>query len=244
MFFNLQVGKVSPRVQVQQNWNDNRSQSSEDIYQEVTTNSSQPRNMIFHSRGPSPVNSKGRNMTEKLIAESGFRRNDPKRHSSPRINMRSENRMRISPPKPPVKKNAFTNNNQTVQNGSPNRRMFWSPERQQNNRMLITRKNSAPVIENPQSPVIEKLKQHSDLCSDKNFLMKIEQLIEEFQARTKFNDADDFDRNMQPALPPTIKEDVDSKLINFPVRRSPVENCINKSPSKIPLPTWYSKCQS
>lgn len=240
------VGKVSPRIQNQQNWNDNRSHSSENLYhQEVNSGPAQPRNVIFHSRGPSPIN-KGRNVAERLAVENGFRRNDPKRHSSPRINMRSENnRMRLSPPKPPAKRIPLTPNIQTVQNGVPSRRMFWSPERQQNNRTPVFRKNSAPALENSQPPVIEKLKQHTELCSDKNFLMKIEQLIEEFQAKTKFDDSEDFGLTTYSSLPATLKEEeVDSKPVHLPARRSPVENSLGKSPSKIPLPTWYPKCQS
>ena len=134
----FQVGKVSPRVQPQQNWADHRSQSSEDVFQEELPGADQPKNAVFHSRGSSPINAK------KFIVENGFRRNDPKRHSSPRISMRSENRMRLSPPKPPVRRTQ-TPNNPPIQNGTPTRRMFWSPERQQNNKMLVTRKNSAPA---------------------------------------------------------------------------------------------------
>lgn len=152
--------------------------------------------------------------------------------------------MRLSPPKPPTRKPVMTPNGQTAQNGTPPRRMFWSPERQQNSKMIITRKNSAPTIENTQSPVLEKLKQHSDLCSDKNFLMKIEQLIEEFQTKTKMDDSDDFCRTTFSSLPATLRENVDSKSVNLQMRRSPVENNLGKSSSKIPLPVWYSKCQS
>lgn len=227
---------MSPRVQTRQNWVDHRSQSSEDVYQEGGASSGHPKSVTFLSRAHSPTS------TKKLIAESGFRRNDPKRHSSPRVTMRSDNRMRISPPKPPTKRTVLTPNSQVVQNGTPTRRMFWSPERQQN-RMLVTRKNSAPTMDNSQLPVIEKLKQHSDLCSDRNFLMKIEQLIEEFQANTRMDD-DDFSRNTYSSLPTALKEELDSKSVHLHTRRSPVENSFGKSPSKIPLPVWYPKCQS
>lgn len=235
----FQVGKVSPRVQPQQNWTDHRSQSTEDVFQEEIPGVDPPKITVFHSRGSSPISAK------KFTVENGFRRNDPKRHSSPRINMRSDNRMRLSPPKPPIKRNTQTPNSQAIQNGTPMRRMFWSPERQQNSKMLLTRKNSAPAPdENSQSPVIEKLKQHSDLCTDKNFLMKIEQLIEEFQAKTKMDDFDDFGRANYSSLPSTLKEELDSKSGLSHMRKSPTENNIGKSPSKIPLPVWYPKCQS
>lgn len=237
--FSFQVGKVSPRVQPQQNWADHRSQSSEDVFQEEISGVDPPKTTVFHSRGSSPISAK------KFTVENGFRRNDPKRHSSPRINMRSDNRMRLSPPKPPIKRNTQTPNSQAIQNGTPTRRMFWSPERQQNSKMLVTRKNSAPASdENSQLPVIEKLKQHSDLCTDKDFLMKIEQLIEEFQAKTKMDDFDDFGRTNYSSLPSTLKEELDSKSGHLHMRKSPAENNIGKSPSKIPLPVWYPKCQS
>ncbi|XP_054710573.1 GAS2-like protein 1 [Uloborus diversus] len=235
------VGKVSPRPHYQQNWNDHRSQSSEDLFQAPASGPVHPqKNLVFHSRGPSPVNIKGRNYAEKmsLMDGSSFRRNDPKRHSSPRINLRTE-KTRLSPPKlPPVNSTRRT----AVQNGNPPaRRMFWSPERQQKP-MLVTRKNSEPCPE-VSSPVLEKLLQHSELCSDKNFLMKIEQLIAEFQQSTKMDDLENFGQVPYSSLPLNGKDTDDLKPATFP-RRSPVENNNGKSPSKIPLPTWYPKCHN
>ncbi|KFM60268.1 GAS2-like protein 1, partial [Stegodyphus mimosarum] len=231
-----QVGKVSPRPHYQQDWNDVRSQSSEELFQTPSSGPVQPKSLVFHSRGPSPVNVKGRNMAEKYQIDGSFRRNDPKRHSSPRINQRTDPKLRLSPPKPPVRKVATSNN---IQNGSSTRRMFWSPERQIQPKIAVTRKNSAPTPEKI-SPVLEKLLQHSDLCSDKNFVMKIEQLIAEFQAKTKL-DGSGYGQ-MQFSSLPTIKSE--EKLVHLHPRRSPVEHNGGKSPSKIPLPTWSPKCHT
>lgn len=206
---------------------------------------------MFHSRGPSPVNIKGRNNVEKYAVEGGFRRNDPKRHSSPRINQRSVQKMQLSPPKfipsraPLVA--TVQNNVRGVQpqNGHANRRMFWSPERQsQHPKTVLQRKNSAPSPEKMALPVVEKLLQHSDLCENKNFLMKIEQLIAEFQAKTKFDNSVDYGVIQYNSLPVNLGVDATPKPCNPYQRKSPVENGNGngKSPSKIPLPTFYSKC--
>ncbi|GFS88302.1 GAS2-like protein pickled eggs [Nephila pilipes] len=232
------VGKVSPRPHYQQNWNEHRSQSSEDLYQTPSSGPAQTKNLIFHSRGPSPVNTKGRNLTE-----SGFRRNDPKRHSSPRINQRSNVKMQLSPPRFLSRAPVMQQNVRNVQNGQPARRMFWSPERQSQPKTVLQRKNSTPSPDKLASPVLEKLLQHSDLCTDKNFVEKIEQLIAEFQAKTKLDESDDYGVIQYNSLPVNLEE-VDSKPLRLHPRKSPVENNPGKSPSKIPLPTWYSKCQS
>uniref|UniRef100_A0A2L2Y6K4 GAS2-like protein 1 n=1 Tax=Parasteatoda tepidariorum TaxID=114398 RepID=A0A2L2Y6K4_PARTP len=244
------VVKVSPRPHYPSNWSEPRSQSSEDLFQLPASGPAQPRGLVFHSRGPSPVNIKGRNnISERLPAEIGFRRNDPKRHSSPRISTRPDAKMRISPPKFLPAKSPQTplqNARNIPQNSSPNRRMFWSPERQAPSKSLLHRKNSAPTSEKIASPVLEKLLQNSDLCTDKNFLMKIEQLITEFEAKTKLDDSnDDFSSVQYNSLPTHLGDQTDSKLNNFHARKSPLENNNNsKSPSKIPVPTWYSKCHS
>ncbi|GFV87281.1 uncharacterized protein TNCV_5114991 [Trichonephila clavipes] len=232
------VGKVSPRPHYQQNWNEHRSQSSEDLYQTPSSGPVQNRNLIFHSRGPSPVNTKGRNP-----ADSSFRRNDPKRHSSPRINQRSNVKMQLSPPKFLSRAPVMQQNVRNVQNGQPARRMFWSPERPSQPKTMLQRKNSVPSPEKIASPVVEKLLQHSDLCTDKNFIEKIEQLIAEFQSKTKFDESDDYGVIQYNSLPVNLEE-VDSKPLHLQPKKSPVENNPGKSPSKIPLPTWYSKCQS
>ncbi|XP_055936952.1 GAS2-like protein 1 [Argiope bruennichi] len=240
------IGKVSPQRHYQQNWNETRSQSSEDLFQTPSSGPAQTKNLIFHSRGPSPVNAKGRNAA---IIESSFRRCDPKRHSSPRINQRPNTKMQLSPPKFQPRTTVMQQNARNIQQNNqqqqPTRRMFWSPERQSLPKTVLQRKNSAPSPEKLASPVVEKLLQHSDLCNDKNFIQKIEQLIEEFQAKTKFDDSNDFDGVIQyNSLPVNLNDEIDSKPIRLPPRKSPVENNSGKSPSKIPLPVWYSKCHS
>ncbi|GBO06040.1 hypothetical protein AVEN_163697-1, partial [Araneus ventricosus] len=238
------IGKVSPQRHYQQNWSETRSQSSEDLFQTPSSGPAQTKNLIFHSRGPSPVNAKGRNAS---IIESGFRRCDPKRHSSPRISQRPNTKMQLSPPKFQTRTTVMQQNARNIQQNSqqPTRRMFWSPERQSLPKTALQRKNSAPSPEKQASPVVEKLLQHSDLCKDKNFIQKIEQLIEEFQAKTKFDDSNEFDGVIQyNSLPVNINDEIDSKPIRLPPRKSPVENNSGKSPSKIPLPVWYSKCHS
>ncbi|GIY38873.1 GAS2-like protein pickled eggs [Caerostris darwini] len=235
------VGKVSPRPHVKQNWNETRSQSSEDLFQTPSSGPAQTKNLIFHSRGPSPVNIKGRNAS----IEGSFRRNDPKRHSSPRINQRSNPKMQLSPPKFISRSPVLQQTVRNVPNGQPTRRMFWSPERSSNTRTVLQRKNSAPSSPDKMaSPVLEKLLQHSDLCTDKNFIEKIEQLIAEFQAKTKFEDSNEYDEIQYNSLPVNLNNEIDSKPIRLQAKKLSFENNAGKSPSKIPLPTWYSKCHS
>ncbi|KAG8187910.1 hypothetical protein JTE90_002925 [Oedothorax gibbosus] len=287
------VGKVAPRPHYQQNL-EHRSQSSEDLFQSPASGPAQTKNFVFHSRGPSPVNVKGirsNNSMERYAVEGGFRRNDPKRHSSPRINQRSVQKMQLSPPRflpsraplvTPIQNGVVRasrnqqqnvqngvhapqhqqqnvqngvrgvqnqqqnvqNGGRGIQNGQAKRRMFYSPERQP--RTVLQRKNSAPTPEMFAMPVVEKLLQHSDLCENKNFLMKIEQLIAEFQAQTKFEDSmPDYGVIQYNSLPVNIGVDANnSKPCCLYQRKSPVENCNGKSPSKIPIPTYYSKCHT
>ncbi|GIZ04396.1 uncharacterized protein CEXT_234871, partial [Caerostris extrusa] len=235
------VGKVSPRPHIKQNWNETRSQSSEDLFQTPSSGPAQTKNLIFHSRGPSPVNIKGRNAS----IEGSFRRNDPKRHSSPRINQRSNPKMQLSPPKFISRSPVMQQTVRNAPNGQPTRRMFWSPERSSNTKTVLQRKNSAPSSPDKMaSPVLEKLLQHSDLCTDKNFIEKIEQLIAEFQAKTKFEDSNEYDEIQYNSLPVNLNDEIDSKPIRLQAKKLPFENNPGKSPSKIPLPTWYSKCHS
>lgn len=156
--------------------------------------------------------------------------------------------MQLSPPKfQPRTLTVMQQNARNQQNihHQPTRRMFWSPERQSLPKSALQRKNSAPSPEKLASPVVKKLLQHSDLCNDKSFIQKIEQLIEEFQAKTKFDDSNEFDGVIQyNSLPVNLNDEIDSKPIRLPPRKSPVENNSGKSPSKIPLPVWHSKCHS
>ena len=58
------------------------------------------------------------------------------------------------------------------------------------------------------------------------------------------DDSEDFARTNCFSLPSTLREELDSKSSHIHMRRSPTENNVGKSPSKIPLPVWYPKCQS
>lgn len=234
---------------MRQNWTDKRSQSSEDLYQDAQKHESQQKPLIFHSRGSSPVNMKGLNghgvAPQHISApkkETNFRRADPVRHSyhhAPRSNSSrskavSSSRSKFSPQAVIPEKQSTTGKQVTV-------RVPQSPTSQE--------RPGGTYRKVPQdkcaSPVLEKLLQHSELCSDETFLKKMEMLITEFLMKKQAPvcyDHGDLSRESSLSASDLQSSSELRKMSQYPVM-VPKETD-RKSPSKIPIPTWYLRLKT
>lgn len=243
---------TSPQ-QMRHNWTDKRSQSSEDLYQDTQKHENQQKPLIFHSRGSSPVNMKGLNghgvspqhNSAQNKKETNFRRADPVRHSyhhAPRSNSSRfkgvpSSRSKFSPQAVIPEKQSTTGRQVTV-------RMPPSPTSL--DRPAHTggtyRKTSHDKCA---SPVLEKLLQHSELCSDETFLKKMEMLITEFLMKKQAPvcyDHGDLSRESSLSASDLQSSSESRKMSHYPVM-VPKETD-RKSPSKIPIPTWYLRLKT